>query len=116
MEICRFEDNLNNIKSFDKCKICDKLFNSNNSSYVVCSKCYNDEKEKRIKHNKDFIDKDGDKEYYYYYCLDCNDNFCNIHIQGYDDYPIYHCPLCGVLCNSIKLDYKPENINNIIEV
>lgn len=116
MEICRFEDNLNNQKLYSICKICKQLFNTYNSSYVVCSKCYNDEKEKRIKHNKDFIDKDGDKEYYYYYCLDCNDNFCNIHIQGYDDYPIYHCPLCGVLYNSIKLDYKPKDINNIIEV
>ena len=37
-------------------------------------------------------------------------------LWGYNDYPIYHCPLCGLLCNSIKLDYKPDNINNIIEV
>lgn len=116
MDIYRIEDNKNNTSNIGLCKICNKSFNNNNNSYVVCSKCYNNEKEKRIKHNNNFIDKEGDKEYYYYYCLDCNNNYCNIYIKGFEDYPIFHCPLCGVLCNSIKLDYKPEKIENFINV
>lgn len=113
MEIYRYNDN-NNYNYTNKCKLCGKSFNTSNY-YVSCVECYNKEKEKLLKH-QDFNDIRDNKEYYYYYCIDCNDYFCNIHIKGYDDYPIYRCPICGVLCNSIKLDFKPNIINNILEV